>query len=84
MQGAGGVRRAEVRRETRETRIYVELTLAPGGIRVSTPIKFLNHMLETLIFYMNASGGEIVAEDLGGVSMITMLLRTSSYPWAWQ
>ncbi|WP_148678192.1 imidazoleglycerol-phosphate dehydratase [Vulcanisaeta distributa] len=64
MQGAG-VRRAEVRRETRETRIYVELALTPGGIRVSTPIKFLNHMLETFIFYMNASG-EIVAEDLRG------------------
>lgn len=63
---AAGARRAEVRRETRETRIYVELALAPpGGIRVSTPIKFLNHMLETFIFYMNASG-EIVAEDLRG------------------
>ncbi len=65
VQGAGGVRRAEVRRETRETRIYVNLALAPGSIKVLTPIKFLNHMLETLIFYMNASG-EVVAEDLRG------------------
>ncbi|GAB6947712.1 imidazoleglycerol-phosphate dehydratase [Vulcanisaeta sp. JCM 16161] len=59
------VRESEVKRETSETKVYVRLTLEPGIIKVSTPVKFLNHMLETLIFYMNASG-EVVAEDLRG------------------
>ncbi|WP_243666893.1 imidazoleglycerol-phosphate dehydratase [Vulcanisaeta sp. JCM 16159] len=62
---SSGVRQAEVRRESRETKIYVSLTLMPGSIKVSTPVKFLNHMLETLIFYMNASA-EVIAEDLRG------------------
>ncbi len=59
------VRESEVKRETSETKVYVRLTLEPGVIKVSTPVKFLNHMLETLIFYMNASG-EVMAEDLRG------------------
>jgi imidazoleglycerol phosphate dehydratase HisB len=56
-------RQAVVERRTRETEVRVELRLEPGDIKVDTPIRFLNHMLETLIFYMSASGS-INAVDL--------------------
>ncbi|PVU73039.1 imidazoleglycerol-phosphate dehydratase HisB [Vulcanisaeta sp. SCGC AB-777_J10] len=58
-------RQAVVERRTRETEVSVELRLEPGDIKVDTPIRFLNHMLETLIFYMGASGS-INAVDLRG------------------
>jgi imidazoleglycerol phosphate dehydratase HisB len=58
-------RQAVVERRTRETEVRVELRLEPGDIKVDTPIRFLNHMLETLIFYMGASGS-INAVDLRG------------------
>jgi imidazoleglycerol phosphate dehydratase HisB len=58
-------RQAVVERRTRETEIRVELRLESGDIKVDTPIRFLNHMLETLIFYMGASGS-INAVDLRG------------------
>lgn len=44
-------RRAEVRRDTRETQIRVALTLpgdAPAPPRIDTPVPFLSHMLEAL------------------------------------
>jgi len=59
------MRQAVVERRTRETEVRVELRLEPGDIKVDTPIRFLNHMLETLIFYMGASGS-INAVDLRG------------------
>jgi imidazoleglycerol phosphate dehydratase HisB len=59
------IRQAVVERRTRETEVRVELRLEPGDIKVDTPIRFLNHMLETLIFYMGASGS-INAIDLRG------------------
>ena len=59
------IRQAVVERRTRETEVRVELRLEPGDIKVDTPIRFLNHMLETLIFYMSASGS-INAVDLRG------------------
>jgi len=59
------IRQAVVERRTRETEVRVELRLEPGDIKVDTPIRFLNHMLETLIFYMGASGS-INAVDLRG------------------
>jgi imidazoleglycerol phosphate dehydratase HisB len=59
------IRQAVVERRTRETEVRVELRLKPGDIKVDTPIRFLNHMLETLIFYMGASGS-INAVDLRG------------------
>ena len=59
------IRQAVVERRTRETEVRVELRLGPGDVRVDTPIKFLNHMLETLIFYMGASGS-VNAADLRG------------------
>jgi imidazoleglycerol-phosphate dehydratase len=45
------VRRAEITRETRETKIRVALTLpgdAPAAPKISTPVPFLSHMLEAL------------------------------------
>jgi len=59
------IRQAVVERRTRETEVRVELRLESGDIKVDTPIRFLNHMLETLIFYMGASGS-INAVDLRG------------------
>ena len=59
------IRQAVVERRTRETEVRVELRLEPGDIKVDTPIRFLNHMLETLVFYMGASGS-INAVDLRG------------------
>jgi imidazoleglycerol phosphate dehydratase HisB len=54
-----------VERRTRETEVKVELSLEPGEVNVDTPVKFLNHMVETLIFYMGASG-RVKAIDLRG------------------
>lgn len=56
-------RSASVERRTRETVVKVNLILGPGDVKVNTPIRFLNHMLETLMMYMNASGS-IEAEEL--------------------
>ena len=41
-------RRAQVRRETRETRIEAELVLAPGESAIHSGIPFLDHMLDGL------------------------------------
>ncbi|MEM0016084.1 MAG: imidazoleglycerol-phosphate dehydratase [Saccharolobus sp.] len=44
-------------RETKETRIEVYLDIdRKGEINVSTPIPFFNHMLTTLLYYMNSTG----------------------------
>ncbi|NLF17167.1 MAG: imidazoleglycerol-phosphate dehydratase HisB [Lentisphaerae bacterium] len=40
------VRKAQVTRETRETRIQLELTLGVGAIEISTGLPFVDHMLE--------------------------------------
>ncbi len=40
------VRKASVARETRETRIQLELTLGVGAIEISTGLPFVDHMLE--------------------------------------
>jgi imidazoleglycerol-phosphate dehydratase (EC 4.2.1.19) len=37
-------------RETKETRVLVELTRG-GALSVSTPVPFLAHMVETLLYY---------------------------------
>jgi imidazoleglycerol-phosphate dehydratase len=44
-------RTAIVERATKETRVRVELTLAPGLIDVKTGIGFLDHMLTSLAFH---------------------------------
>ncbi len=45
------VRSATVERATKETRVRVELTLAPGAIDVKTGIGFLDHLLTSLAFH---------------------------------
>ncbi len=43
-------------RETLETKIEVELNIDEAGeVRVSTPIRFFNHLLETMLSYMNST-----------------------------
>ncbi len=56
------MRSSIVERETLETRVRVELRLEPGSIRVETGIGFLDHVTETLIYYMGASGVFTVEE----------------------
>lgn len=43
-----GDRRAEIRRETRETRIDLRLALDGGPVAIATDVDFLNHMLDAL------------------------------------
>lgn len=45
------MRRSSIKRETRETRIELELCLDGGDIRVSTGIGFFDHMLASLAFH---------------------------------
>ncbi len=43
-------------RETKETRISVYLDLdVKGDVQVTTPVPFFNHMLYSMLFYMNSS-----------------------------
>jgi imidazoleglycerol-phosphate dehydratase len=42
------VRRAEIVRETSETKIRVALNLDGGPVQIATPVPFLNHMLASL------------------------------------
>lgn len=52
-------------RETRETVVRVRLRVGRGDVRAETPVPFLNHLVETLIFYAGLSG-EVFAEDKRG------------------
>ena len=53
-------------RETRETRVEVELNIdEKGEVRVETPIRFLNHMLATMLYHMNSTS-TVIAEDRQG------------------
>ncbi|MEM0006403.1 MAG: imidazoleglycerol-phosphate dehydratase, partial [Ignisphaera sp.] len=43
-------------RETLETRVEVELNIDEiGDVRVTTPVKFFNHLLTTMLSYMNST-----------------------------
>lgn len=43
-------------RETRETKVEVELNIdESGNVYVATPVKFLNHLLITMLSYMNST-----------------------------
>jgi len=43
-------------RETKETRIEIELNIDEAGeIYVATPVKFFNHLLSTMLSYMNST-----------------------------
>jgi len=50
------MRRVRVVRETRETRVAVDVALEPGSVKASTGIGFLDHLLETLLYYAGLSG----------------------------
>ncbi len=53
-------------RETKETRISVYLDLdVKGDVDVKTPVPFFNHMLYSMLFYMNCSA-KVHAEDKQG------------------
>ena len=58
-------RKAQMERETRETRVVLELELDnPGNIKVKTGIAFLDHMLESFAFYADLSLSLSVVGDL--------------------
>jgi len=59
-------RYSRVRRETKETIVEVEMNLdGNGNVKVDTPVPFLNHLLESMLFYMRADA-KVHAEDLRG------------------
>jgi len=59
-------RKAELVRETRETKVEVSLTLdGSGGSRATVPDEFLRHMVETLVRY---SGADIEISASGDIA----------------
>lgn len=53
-------------RETKETKVEIELDIdQKGEVRVQTPVKFFNHMLSTLLYYMNSTSTVIAEDKLG-------------------
>ncbi len=51
------MRVGEIYRRTRETEIYVRINIdETGEVQVNTPYRFLNHLVETLLFYAGFSG----------------------------
>ncbi len=57
------MRSAEVVRETLETRVEVRVVLGgPGGARVDTGIGFLDHLVETLLYYAGVEAEARVEE----------------------
>jgi len=51
MNGNKRIRTATVERDTKETSVKVELTLAPGPVEVHTGIGFLDHLFTSLAFH---------------------------------
>ena len=45
------MRKAEISRNTKETRVSVSLDLSGGELSVDTGIGFFDHMLHALLFY---------------------------------
>ncbi len=53
-------------RETKETKVQVEVELdGSGRVEVVTPVPFFNHMLETVLYYMGTDA-KVYAEDKRG------------------
>jgi imidazoleglycerol-phosphate dehydratase len=50
------MRTAEIRRETKETKVYVSLNLEGGDLEIDTGIGFFDHMLHALLFYAGFGG----------------------------
>src|SRR6185369_4641644 len=61
VRAVAGARRAEVLRETSETRISVRLAIEEPGYQVATGVPFLDHMLEALSRHSNI--GLVVSAD---------------------
>lgn len=55
------MRTAAMLRETRETKVSVELNLAGGSLKIDTGIGFFDHMLHAMLFYAGF-GGEITCQ----------------------
>jgi imidazoleglycerol-phosphate dehydratase len=58
------MRTAEIRRETKETTVYVSLTLEGGDLEIDTGIGFFDHMLHALLFYAGFGGAVRCQGDL--------------------
>jgi imidazoleglycerol-phosphate dehydratase len=58
------MRTAEIRRETKETTVYVSLTLEGGDLDINTGIGFFDHMLHALLFYAGFGGAVRCQGDL--------------------
>jgi imidazoleglycerol-phosphate dehydratase len=58
------MRTAEIRRETKETKVYVSLNLEGGDLEIDTGIGFFDHMLHALLFYAGFGGAVRCQGDL--------------------
>ena len=58
------MRTAEIRRETKETTVYVSLNLDGGELNIDTGIGFFDHMLHALLFYAGFGGTVTCKGDL--------------------
>jgi imidazoleglycerol-phosphate dehydratase len=58
------MRTAEIRRETKETKVYVSLNLDGGSLELDTGIGFFDHMLHALLFYAGFGGAVRCQGDL--------------------
>ena len=64
MPGSGQARRAQVRRETKETRIDLQLALDGGPVSIATGVDFFDHMLGALATHAGL-GFELAARGDG-------------------
>lgn len=55
------MRASEMRRETKETKVFVALNLEGGQLKIDTGIGFFDHMLHAMLFYAGF-GGEITCK----------------------
>lgn len=55
------MRASEMRRETKETKVFVSLNLEGGPLNIDTGIGFFDHMLHAMLFYAGF-GGEITCK----------------------
>lgn len=58
------MRTSEIRRETKETTVYVALDLEGGDLSIDTGIGFFDHMLHALLFYAGFGGTVTCKGDL--------------------
>ena len=58
------MRTAEIRRETKETKVFVSLNLEGGPVQIDTGIGFFDHMLHAMLFYAGFGGTVSCQGDL--------------------